>query len=545
MSRQLWSSLSVNMSKSMLTMLCIRLSIPFTSLTLLCLAAFLFVSCSSTPFDIVSDNEPEEESDTLVLRYGVRWRKGNPYDRGERCFDAVGLQATFGIGHFNGKSDFDQVYPWSQIRRCNVKTENGQTIVTYDDEPGFALDGSNGDVMVRIPKFYVEKFVADGYEYRVVSRKGQRPHPAFIEDGLELDAVYVSAFEGYMGADSLLRSIADVIPTSNITAQQFLKAARQRGSQYTLYDMRTVDMLFSLIAVEFGCRNTGVIFGYGIADYRQPLEREWDTNNIYYSQRNERQTNTITCRRQSRMLIQKGTNVCICEDDQRNILTFARCTNIAVKGDQCTYTFDGPPIDITTECFIGSCAQSTNWTETCSVPYMGTTGRANMTDGMLDPKERNPMRYRWMENIVGNVWHYLPDVMFADCRMYVCSNMKDYCFSYNPTAAYQPYGDTFPSSRELGTLDDTRDVNRWVSTLMDDPEQRGIAMGNAFSNTMTSQEAFGAYYYVFDAHGFCVNGGGFDHRNRCNLLTTRGWVHDGTRWHLYGARLLFKELKHL
>ena len=73
----------------------------------------------------------------------------------------------------------------------------------------------------------------------------------------------------------------------------------------------------------------------------------------------------------------------------------------------------------------------------------------------------------------------------------------------------------------------------------------GIAMGNAFSNTMTSQEAFGAYYYVFDAHGFCVNGGGFDHRNRCNLLTTRGWVHDGTRWHLYGARLLFKELKHL
>ena len=172
-------------------------------------------------------------------------------------------------------------------------------------------------------EFYVEKYVADGYEYRVVSSKGQRPHPAFIEDGRELDAVYVSAFEGYLGADSLLRPVADVIPTSNITAQQFLKAAKLRGPQYTLYDMRIVDMLFSLIAVEFGCRNTGLVFGHGIADYRQPLEKEWDPDNIYYSQRNERHTNTITCRRQSRELIQEGTNICICEGDQRNILTFA------------------------------------------------------------------------------------------------------------------------------------------------------------------------------------------------------------------------------
>ena len=81
-----------------------------------------------------------------------------------------------------------------------------------------------------------------------------------------------------MGKDSLLRSVANVIPTSNITAQQFLDAAQKRGPQYTLYDMRTVDMLFSLIAVEFGCRNTNTIFGYGIADYQQPIEKEWDTD---------------------------------------------------------------------------------------------------------------------------------------------------------------------------------------------------------------------------------------------------------------------------
>ena len=475
-------------------------------------------------------------------RYGVRWRVADAKDLGERCFDAVGMEAIFGVGSTEGRSDFDSIYPWSGIRRCNVRMEAGTPVITFDDEPGFALDGSNGDVMVHIPKFYVEKYVEDGYEYRVVSGKGDRPHPAFIEDGRELDAVYIGAFEGYMGTDSLLRSVAGVIPASNITAQRFLEAAQQRGPQYTLYDMRCVDMLFALIAVEYGCRNTGTVFGYGIADYRQPIEKEWDTELRYYSRKNEQQANTITCGKQQRVnLISEGTNICICEGSQQNILTFARCTSITEAGNQTTYTFDGPPIDVTTDCFIGSCAQSTNWTATCSSPYQGASGRADIRESRFDPRERNPMRYRWMENLVGNLWHYLPDVMFTDCQMYVCSNMRDYAFKYNPAANYQPYGDRFSPSRENGILDDTRGTNRWVTTLMNDTENRGIAMGYTFDNTLISSEAFGAYYYVYEDHGICVNGGGFDHRNRCNLLTTRGWANIKTQWHLYGARLLFKD----
>ena len=242
------------------------------------LIGVLFISCSEE----LSWGEDEEErsetwihkdvADSIGMRYGVKWMQSNPYDLGERCLDAKGLRARFGVGKVEGNSDFDQIYPWSEIKRCNVKKESERTIITYDDNPSFTIDGSNGDVFVRIPKFYVEKYVKDGYEYRIISGKGDKPHPAFIENGRELDAVYVSAFEGYMGKDSLLRSIANVIPTSNITAQQFLDAAQKRGPQYTLYDMRTVDMLFTLIAVEFGCRNTGVIFGHGISDYQQPIE---------------------------------------------------------------------------------------------------------------------------------------------------------------------------------------------------------------------------------------------------------------------------------
>ena len=512
------------------------------------LISALFISCSDElPWGENQEEEfevwiPQEVTDTTGMRYGVRWQTDNPYDLGERCFDAEGLRARFGVGRVEGISDFDQVYPWSGIKRCNIKRQGGKTVITFDDDPAFALDGSNGDVFVRIPKFYVERYVKDGYEYRVVCGKGDKPHPAFIEDGRELDAVYVSAFEGYMGEDSLLRSVANVIPTSNITAQQFLDAAQRRGQQYTLYDMRTVDMLFTLIAVEFGCRNTGTIFGHGISDYQQPIEKEWDTDMNYYATTAKNHTNTMECKRRTTEKMIVGSNICICKGDQRNILTFAKLTGIEDHHNTTVYTFDGPPIDITTDCFIGNCAQSTNWTETCPAPHFSYMGRANIIERGFLPRERNPMRYRWIENIVGNLWHYLPDITFLNRQLYVCSNMRHYRIAACQ-GAYQPYHPPFSiTNDDNGTLVDGRGTNCWVSKLIDDNESKGISFGIAFNKDITSNEAFGAYFYLSDGLNITVNGGGFDHRNRCNLLTTRAWISPSYRWHLYGARLLFKDL---
>ena len=489
-------------------------------------------------------------TDTVRL-YGVRWSTDNPYDLGERCFDAAGLTAHFGVGSHEGHSDFDSIYPWSEIRRCNVRNENGQAIVTYEGEPGFSLDGSNGDVFVRIPKFCVEKYQKDGYEYRVVSKSGQagqglqaatnrRVHPAFVEDGQELDAIYVGAFEASMDSDSLLLSVGGVIPASNIKAQQFLDAARQRGADYTLYDMRTVDMLFTLFAVEYGCRNTGTVFGYGIADYHQPCEYPWDEKHFYYSRKNERQTNSITCHTEflpRRMTV--GTAICICKGNQQDILTFAHLTDIEVHDTISVYTFDGPPIDITTDCFLGNCAQQTNWTETCTAPYHGHSGRANMVEAGFQPCERNPMRYRWVENVVGNLWHYLPDVTLYNRQLYVCSNMDDYCFGTHD-GAYVAYSEQLTVNNDNGTLDDVSQRNCWITALIPDPELKGISLGCAYDRSLTSGAAFGAYYYIGNGLSIMVNGGGFDHRNRCNMLTTRAWSGTEYKWHLYGARLLYK-----
>ena len=153
-----------------------------------------------------------------VKKYGVRWSITDMDDLGARCFDAVGKKVSIGIGNKNGFSDFDKIYPWSEIRRCNILTNyDGTKRITFEGDAGFSLDGSNGDVFVRIPKYRVEKIVKDGYEYRVISYSEGRVHPAFIEDGKELNEIYVGAFEGYIN-DGRLMSIGGVIPTSNLVA---------------------------------------------------------------------------------------------------------------------------------------------------------------------------------------------------------------------------------------------------------------------------------------------------------------------------------------
>ena len=243
------------------------------------LFAFALTTCDGADYansiDVIGTDD--RTSNVIVLNgsYGVRWKKDNPNDMGERCLDAAGLTATFGVGNTKGHSDFDYIYPWSEIRRCNVRMDGNTPVVTFDDEPGFALDGSNGDVFVRIPKFYVDKYESDGYEYRVVKATGDRPHPAFIENGVELDAVYIGTFEGYIGKDGGLQSIADVTPTTNIVAQQFLEAAQQRGPQYSLYDMRCVDAGARLLCPGRALPRIASLLGF--LPRKEQAARGWET----------------------------------------------------------------------------------------------------------------------------------------------------------------------------------------------------------------------------------------------------------------------------
>lgn len=499
--------------------------------------------------------------------FGVRWSISDMDDLGERCFAAVGKKATIGVGSVNGESDFDNIYPWSEIKRCNIKTNaNGAKIVTFEGEDGFSLNGDNGDVFVRIPRFSVKKYIKDDYEYRVITANADNVHTAFIEDGKVLDEIFISAFESF-DEDGKLRSIAGVIPTNNITPSEFLSKAVANGNGYSLFDNRCVDLLWTLMAVEYGCRNTNHILGYGYSGYLQAAQYQESLSVT----RSEQSTNSVTLGKPSsnsnrlQYLAQfaVGQNICICGDNvdgaQTNIIAQRKITSVSCNStdDNLVITFDGPPISVyektdgsTKYTYVGNAPATTNMCETAIGNnaqlkwHTGRSARSGVVNfGELFDNTANPCRYRWIENPIGNLWHFLPDVTFVSQQMYVCNNMKDYeCHKHN--APYYPIGNILIEQQDNGVKNDITDANYWIDRLVNDIFAKGVVFGKSYNKSLLSTQGFGAYYYLKSNNEPVIisHGGGFDHLWRCNMLTLRAWQDKYAKWYLYGARLMYKNI---
>jgi hypothetical protein len=249
-----------------------------------------------------------------------------------------------------------------------------------------------------------------------------------------------------------------------------------------------------------------------------------------------------------------GNNILFCKENQRNILAERKITNVEYDDatNEVVITFDGTPIDITTDIFVGNAPCDCNYCETISQEYaMGWhTGRTNRPPlgGTGKPEiAMNPCRYRWIENPVGNVWHMLPDVKFFDGQMYMCNDIMSYNFNENKDN-YMPYGNILPLQTSNGHKSDINSdasPNFWVTRLLNDTFAKGSAFAKSFDtehNGLLSSQGFGGYYYLNNGFRMIVAGGGFDHLWRSNILTFRAWYSVTDKWYLYGARLMFKNL---
>ncbi|MFA5153207.1 MAG: hypothetical protein WC554_11650, partial [Clostridia bacterium] len=93
--------------------------------------------------------------------------------------------------------DWDRHPVFGAIRRCNLADDG--TVNAYYGDPTFSYTGSNGQVMVEIPKFwYRTDALTNKYRFTIspIARTGYTVHPAFVVDSVEKDHIYVSAFEG-------------------------------------------------------------------------------------------------------------------------------------------------------------------------------------------------------------------------------------------------------------------------------------------------------------------------------------------------------------
>lgn len=238
--------------------------------------------------------------------------------------DIYGLEADFENNRFtrlagavgkNPGADFDSVNAFGGRRRCAV-TNNGDVKVYYGD-PDFNVaedgyydpDGVQTQIMVEQPKFYykvvplkTEKIDgANGYHLRKARyyisdtpKPGFKVHPAFIQNGVEVDKIYLSAYEGgiYHVADlgngrvlndeqiadfdvDSLCSTTMVKPASGttqaLTRDNARKLAQNRGAGWGITTIQTLSATQLLFAIEYATFNSQAAIGNGVVNAAETI----------------------------------------------------------------------------------------------------------------------------------------------------------------------------------------------------------------------------------------------------------------------------------
>lgn len=218
------------------------------------------------------------ENISIAHRYGILWDKSNAACT--RLYDAVGMTANAykGIYNENIVNDFDDRYPWSERRVVNVdlaeyrriKADDGDifnSIVAFDGDADFVLDGSNGFVGVYTPEFWVrQEETSECVEIIIADQE----LPGYIHIPATIGGRYFACSDGNGG----ITSRAGAVPLSanmegtNYTIGKIHSMATAGGM--TLDDVYTWAADTILLVVEFATINSQAAIGDGVTNvYRQ------------------------------------------------------------------------------------------------------------------------------------------------------------------------------------------------------------------------------------------------------------------------------------
>lgn len=193
--------------------------------------------------------------------YGVNW---NPTtDTYERTGIAAGVAlSTSYAGVIQTK-----------MKRCVL---NSGGIVKYylsatdstkkADGSAAIIDGTDGNVMVEIPKFWYKYENVGGVHKWSISdttQTGYEVHPAFIRGGVEKSFRYYCAYQGYTLSTKLI-SGSGRVPTASKTRATFRTEAAANGTGWSQIDWNLLIAVQLLYLVEYANFNTQAMLGQGI-----------------------------------------------------------------------------------------------------------------------------------------------------------------------------------------------------------------------------------------------------------------------------------------
>lgn len=317
-----------------------------------------------------------------------------------------------------GQNSFDAVYPWAGMRRCccTLNADGTVKVNAYKGQPGYIEDGTNGEVLVEIPLFYVSGMLDVAPSISMSMLPGYRAPRKFLNtDGSLKQKCYVRAFPGSIGTDGKLHSIAGAVPTGSQNITQFLAAARKWGDTYSIGTSADFEVLAYLMVVVYGTRHAQSKINGCVSLYGTNLAVAAATDNA---------ASVVVAKSagiEPGMVISIGTGS---EDEtiaKRRIVTSVE----AIDGDATNVkvNFDGNPVTTTTDHKVWRIMQGTGTANsviaTCGSPVSNTDGRHSFV-------------FYGVENpLYGNQWRFECDWKLVDGVPYWCDDPTKYSWTSN------------------------------------------------------------------------------------------------------------------
>lgn len=418
-----------------------------------------------------------------VKEYGVRWN-GTASTMCDRLGDAVGLVANAHRGTTDYvQNDFDSKYPWSDIKTCNIDADGN--VLAYLGEPSFARDGTNGDVMVEIPKFYYKR-VKTGIveEIWICGTKlpGYELHPLFIDNGKEVSKVFHSAYNASSYIDETdnkvkLQSITGVQPRVRTTRANFRTYARNKGAIWGIEDISCVNALQLLYLVEYANTNSQFALGSG-AD-----SLSYTANHKAIEETTSENTITIAATYKSAYKLGQRIEIGSTLGTNNKAITPRTITSIVTddEASATTITFDGDPITISVGNMMWNVAPLNGSCDALNGKSGWLAGENNYTDGTAD------VNYRGIEGFHAKLYRFIDGVNVKDGIIYYANNITEYTDGVY-AGKYKAVGYS------------TSESNGWVSAFGYDEKTPWVMFPSATSG---SPSTFVPDYYYHQSSGEC------------------------------------------
>lgn len=454
----------------------------------------------------VTEKEMREAIDEAISKkgnlYGIKRKvNDNTSPAWERIGDSIGLVAKATKNGETVQNDFDSRYPWSEIISYNYDVIK-KKINAYYGDPTFKFDGTNGEVLTRIPEFYWKREIINGYEYIYIADYA-------IAGFNKSEEFSVGRYDACIDEDGKLHSYSGYSPSTNKNITQHRDAAKLLSDEFCMIDYRYF-MLQMLYLVEYANYNSQSQLGNGIIGIRynandKAIIAQERTNTIVIA------TNDYFKVGQQIAIGTTVDGVSICKD--RTITKITEYSKDTTEGT--AITFDGDPVNIAIGNIIHACAQKE-----------GGCDSLGMKSGCLANDSQHAVIYRGIENIFGNVFNWIDGLNIQNYQAYICRNPKEYISDKFEV----PY-------IKLGYVN-CNEKDMYIKKLGFDEKNPDIALPIEIGGGAGSSSGMCDFYYSSEGNRVALVGGSFLNGSSAGLWYWSCDVSSVTSHLNCGARLL-------